>query len=223
MPVSKQKPFEPALPAPGPASAAAMDAACWSCHGPVAPDSLFCDTCGAVQPPGDRDHFARFALERGFDVDVAALEKRYFELQRKLHPDRFATKSARERAISQQQATSLNDAYETLADPLRRAAYIAHLHGIDVLNEGCNLIVDPVVLMEAMELREAVAEANSVAQVEMIAGNAQADIDVCIKELSSAFGKDDMDEACRLTTRFKYLRKLVEEARQKRARLKAAV
>lgn len=204
-----------------PAPTSLTDGACWSCHGPVAADALFCATCNAVQPPGTRDHFARFGFAPTFDIDAATLEKRYFDLQRKLHPDRFATKTPRERAISQQQATSLNDAYETLADPLRRAAYIAHLHGIDILNEGCNQIADPVVLMEAMELREAVADANSVAQVDMIAGNAQADIDVCIAELSAAFAKNDMDKASRLTTRFKYLRKLIEEARQKRARLKA--
>lgn len=218
MSVAKQKKVE--IPeAPAPASPTASS--CWSCHGPVAADALFCATCSAVQPPGTRDHFARFGFAPTFDIDVATLEKRYFDLQRKLHPDRFATKTPRERAISQQQATSLNDAYETLADPLRRAAYIAHLHGIDILNEGCNQIADPVVLMEAMELREAVADANSVAQVDMIAGNAQADIDVCIAELSTAFAENDMDKVSRLTTRFKYLRKLIEEARQKRARLKA--
>ncbi len=218
MSVAKQKKVE--IPeAPAPASPTA--ASCWSCHGPVVADALFCGTCDAVQPPGTRDHFTRLGFEPGFDIDVATLEKRYFDLQRKLHPDRFATKTPRERAISQQQAISLNDAYETLADSLRRAAYIAHLHGIDILNEGCNQIADPVVLMEAMELREAVADANSVAQVDMIAGNAQADIDVCIAELSAAFAENDMDKVSRLTTRFKYLRKLIEEARQKRARLKA--
>lgn len=219
MSVLKQKPI--AIPGTSAEELAPKAASCWSCGGPVGVDALFCATCDAVQPPGTRDHFARLGLDPTFDIDVKTLEKKYFDLQRKLHPDRFATKTPRERAISQQQATSLNDAYETLADPLRRAAYIAHLKGIDVLNEGCNQIADPVVLMEAMELREAVADAKSVAQVDMIAGNAQADIDVCIKELSAAFAKNDMDEASRLTTRFKYLRKLIEEARQKKARLKA--
>ena len=75
-------------------------AACWSCGGAVHDGSAFCETCGAVQPPGQVDHFARFGLDPRFDVDEADLQQRYFAHQRVLHPDRFAGKSERERTIS---------------------------------------------------------------------------------------------------------------------------
>src|SRR5689334_3454791 len=116
-------------------NAQAQPVACWSCRGAVAPGLPFCPTCRAVQPPGGADHFARLGLDRGFDVDTAELDRRYFALQRQLHPDRFVAKSPRERAIAQSQAASLNDAYETLKDPLARAVYLLKLGGIEVERE----------------------------------------------------------------------------------------
>ena len=201
------------------ADLAAPPHACWSCGGPTPAEGSFCATCGAVQPPGNADHFSRLGLARGFDLDRALVERRYFDLQRRLHPDRFATRTAREKALSQAQAVSLNEAFETLTDPLRRAVYLLHLAGIDVLSEGCNQIADPVILMEAMELREALAEAQSAGQVELFLGNVAADVEECVGDLAVAFRKNDTDEAAKLTTRLRYLQKLIDESRARRSRL----
>ena len=190
--------------------------ACWSCGGPTPAENPFCVTCQAVQPPGTADHFRRLGLERSFAVDRADLERRYFDFQRRLHPDRFATRTGREKAFSQAQAVGLNEAYETLADPLDRAVYLLHLAGIDILSEGCNQIADPVILMEAMEMREALAAAQSAAQVEMFAANVTADIEECVGDLGVAFRKNDLDEAAKLTTRLRYLRKLIDDSRASR-------
>lgn len=192
---------------------------CWSCRGPAGDRDLFCPTCAAVQPPGQQDHFARLGLEASFDVDQDQLEQGYFDLQRQLHPDRFATKSEKERVLSQQQATSLNDAYETLKDALKRADYMIHQTGIGVLREGCNQLNDPVILMEAMELREQVAEAQSLDRLKEISATTVADIEDCEAGLSLAFRGDDLDGVCGLTTRLKFLRKLADEVRVARTRL----
>lgn len=189
---------------------------CWSCGGPTPADSLFCVTCASVQPPGAADHFRRLGIARSFDVNRAELERRYFDLQRRLHPDRFATRTGREKALSQAQAVSLNEAYQTLADPLDRAVYLLHLAGMDVLAEGCNRITDPVILMEAMEMQEALAGSQSAAQVELFAANVAADIEECIGDLAVAFRKNDLDEAAKLTTRLRFLRKLIEDSRARR-------
>ncbi len=195
---------------------------CWSCKGPVASVALFCATCEAVQEPGQLDHYARLGLERGFDVNVKRLERAYFDLQRLLHPDRFATKTPKEKALSQQQAISLNDAYETLKDPLTRAQHLAGLMGLNVLAEGRGAPADPVVLMEAMELREALAEAESAEEVGQITVRARKDIDDCEAALSRAFESADMDAVSLLITRLKYLRKLADETRSRRARMASA-
>ena len=91
----------------------------------MAAQVLFCHTCGAVQQPGQLDHFRRLGLEPDFDLDLDTVEKRYLGFQRATHPDRFATKPAKERAFAEAQAVALNQAYETLKDPLRRAAWRA--------------------------------------------------------------------------------------------------
>ena len=192
---------------------------CWSCKGPVGCGALFCTTCKCVQPPGQVDHFARLALDTTFDVDTADLDRRYFDLQRCLHPDRFATCTARERALSQLQATTLNDAYETIKDPLSRADYLAGLMGTDVSPEGCNLVNDPALLMEAMEMREALAEAETREEVETIAAHSNREINACVEEISEAFARSDLVKALGLTTRLKYLRKLFDETRMRKAKL----
>lgn len=192
---------------------------CWSCKGPVPAGQAFCPTCDAVQPPGQVDHFARLGIEAGYDLAAADLDRRYFALQRRLHPDRFATRTPKERALSQQQATSLNDAYETLKDPLKRADYLVHLRGSGVLPEGCDMINDPVVLMEAMELRERLSESESPSEVDAIYEQTAGDIRECIEELKRVFAAGELKAACRLTTRLKYLTKLSAEVKARRTLL----
>ncbi len=194
---------------------------CWSCKGPVAAAALFCPTCDAVQAPASVNHFERLGIDVTYDVNTGAIDRLYFDLQRQLHPDRFATKAPKEKALSQQQATALNDAYEVLKDPLKRADYLVHLLGVDVLPEGCNLVKDQTVLIEAMEMREKLMMADSMKALNEIQRDTKAEIDDVLCALSLAFAGDDIRGACQLTTRLKYLDKMMGEVRQSRARLLA--
>jgi molecular chaperone HscB len=195
---------------------------CWSCKGPVAAQALFCHTCGAVQQPGQLDHFRRLGLEPDFDVDLDTVEKRYLGFQRAIHPDRFATRPAKERAFAEAQAVALNQAYETLKDPLRRAAYLLSLKGIDASVSKDETVRDPELLMEAMEAREALMEATSIEKVEKLQAEAGADAIAILSDLSRAFASDDLEAANRLTTRLKYLRKYLDETRTRRTALELA-
>lgn len=201
--------------------AAQQTTACWSCAGPVEPGAPFCATCQAVQPPGQMDHFARLGLRRGYAADLAALDRAYFGLQRRLHPDRFARKQPRERAISQQQAAALNEAYETLKHPIRRARYLAELSGVDLPGDG-RTIDDPELLMEAMEVREALAEASSMPEVQALEQTAREDRGAAIDTLAELFAKADHAGIRRAILRLAYLDKFVEEARARRLNLGAA-
>src|SRR5262245_19255038 len=197
-------------------------APCWSCKGPVAAQVLFCHTCGAIQPPGQIDRFRRLGVEPDFDLDLDVIEKRYLGFQRAIHPDRFAARTAKERALAEQQAVALHEAYETLKDPLRRAAYLLGLKGIDAAVSKDETVRDPELLMEAMEAREGLMVADSVEGVEQLAAKAGADAIAILSDLSKAFARDDLREANRLTTRLKYLRKYLEETRTRRAALEQA-
>jgi molecular chaperone HscB len=192
---------------------------CWSCKGPVAGRALFCHTCGAIQAPGSTDHFMRLGIERSFDIDDDKLEKQYLGFQRVLHPDRFAGKPAKERAMAEAQAVALNEAYETLGDPLKRATYLLRLKG--VLSEAAadKTVNDPALLMEAMEKREALSEAESADAIEKLTVDAAGDAIQMLSDISKAFASDDLAAANRATLRLKYLRKFLEEARLRRAAL----
>lgn len=204
------------------ASAVAAIVPCWSCKGPVAARALFCSVCGAVQGPGAIDHFARLGIKPTFDLDLDELERQYFGFQRRLHPDRFAAKSAKERALSQQQATALNEAYETLKDPLKRAAYLLDLLGHKVDLTACGTINDRELLMEQMEKREAIAEADGIEAITRLSAEADADVLACQCHISAALNAHDMEQAVHLTIRLKYLVKLADEARAKKARIARA-
>ncbi|AIJ07497.1 MULTISPECIES: co-chaperone HscB [Edwardsiella] len=99
------------------------------------------------------DYFTLFGLPARYDVDGSLLAVRFQDLQRQFHPDRFATAPERDRLLAMQQATTINDAYQTLKHPLKRAEYLLSLHGFDINNEQQTLR-DTAFLMEQMTLRE---------------------------------------------------------------------
>lgn len=99
------------------------------------------------------DYFTLFGLPVRYPVDGSLLASRYQELQRQFHPDRYASKPERERMQAIQQAATINDAYQTLKHPLKRAEYMLSLQGFDLSNEQ-HTMRDTSFLMEQLELRE---------------------------------------------------------------------
>jgi molecular chaperone HscB len=103
---------------------------CWSCGDMRA--AHFCSACGKVQPPLPVDYFTFFGLPRKLNIDVAALEKEFYELSRRLHPDLNVLFDKKEQEWSLEQTSQLNDAYRTLKDPIRRTEYLLQLEGIEL-------------------------------------------------------------------------------------------
>jgi molecular chaperone HscB len=136
---------------------------CWSCGSMRA--AHFCESCGKVQPPVPVDYFSFFGLPLKLNIDVAALEKRFYELSRKLHPDLNARAGTQEQEWSMEQSSLLNDAYRTLKDPIKRTEYLLHLEGVELeeqsksateraraTGEAKKQIVPPDLLEEVFEL-----------------------------------------------------------------------
>jgi molecular chaperone HscB len=113
----------------------AVPIACWSCLIGHNDSTLFCPHCSKIQPPPGGDYFQVFGLERGFQVDLAALEQEFHRLSRKVHPDRFARAGENERQWSLADTALLNDAYRTLKDPLYRTEYLLKLEGAEIGEE----------------------------------------------------------------------------------------
>jgi molecular chaperone HscB len=103
---------------------------CWSCGSMRA--AHFCESCGKVQPPVPVDYFTFFGLPTKLNLDVAALEKSFYELSRRLHPDLNARAGSQEQEWSLEQSSLLNDAYRTLRDPIKRTEYLLHLEGVEL-------------------------------------------------------------------------------------------
>ena len=113
-----------------------VSAACWSCSSSLPDGKPFCDKCGKVQAPSEgADYFAVFGLPRKLHIDLSALERNFYRLSRKLHPDLYAQASQQEQQWSLDQTSLLNDAYRTLKNPIARTEYLLGLEGV-VLEAG---------------------------------------------------------------------------------------
>ena len=105
---------------------------CWSCDTPFPAGSHFCPHCSKVQKPVAADYFSFFGLPRKLNIDVSALEKEFYRLSRKLHPDLFARATAEEQEWSLETSSRLNDAYRTLKDSIARTQYLLSLEGVQL-------------------------------------------------------------------------------------------
>jgi molecular chaperone HscB len=78
------------------------------------------------------NYFEVFGLPEKLRIDTAALEKQFYTLSRKLHPDRFASRTVEEQEEALRQSSLLNDAYRTLKDPILRTQYLLKLEGVEL-------------------------------------------------------------------------------------------
>jgi molecular chaperone HscB len=121
---------------------------------------------------GDTD-FELFALAPLFAQDSSVLDARWKQLQRENHPDKFAAQGAAAQRIATQWSVRINEAYQRLKNPLKRAAYLCELAG-EKINAETNTAMPAEFLMLQMQLREELDEASTLAQLEAIHANAQA-------------------------------------------------
>jgi molecular chaperone HscB len=90
----------------------------------------------SIEPEADQTYFQMFSLPPKLTIDTSALERDFYKLSRKLHPDLYARKSADEQTWSLRQSSLLNDAYRTLKDPVARTAYLLKLEGVRIEDEN---------------------------------------------------------------------------------------
>lgn len=175
-----------------------------------------------------RDHFEVLGLSRAYHLDAAELESRYLALQMQTHPDKFAKALPRERLEAVVRNTELNDAYKVLKHDIKRAEYLLKLEGIDIGDEkpqsttGATkqLVVDPKLLIEVMELREALAEASDdgddgkVQALSADVGKRQEAAMKIVEDGFSAYEKGDksrLDAIARALVSLRYYQRFMDE------------
>lgn len=186
---------------------------CWQCEKETAKSALFCAECGSIMPPSDVDFFTKLCMPIDFEIGRKNLEVAYFALQRKLHPDLFINKSEKEKTLSLQQTMVLNEAFDTLKSPLKRAEYILNLQGILVNKDGQGIKPSQKILMESMEARQELSEANAEKKIEIERRTIENKM-LCIADIKDQLCDKKFDKAAQSTIRLRYLEKLIEEVRR---------
>ena len=176
-----------------------------------------------------KNHFELFGLPQTYQIDLEALAARYLDLQRVVHPDRYAGAGDRERRLSMQGATRVNEAFQVLKDPVRRARYLLALHGVDT-EAGRQTTHDAAFLMEQLELREELEAARSRADPMWSLDSLMTRIDRQIRSLVAQLAVQldspspaRLEVARDLVGRMQFLQKLRQEAEALEADLEEAL
>jgi molecular chaperone HscB len=169
------------------------------------------------------DHFGLFGLPERFAIDLQALERRYLELSREHHPDRHATKSSSDRLVAVQRTTDVNAAYKVLRDEFHRAEHLLRRRGIETSEAAAQdhrATVDSSLLMEVMELREALSDArgeNDVARVATLATHVRLKQEATWAEIRESFSQLDagneqaLPAIANALTKIRYYRRFLDE------------
>jgi molecular chaperone HscB len=116
--------------------------------------------------------FELFGLPMGFAVAREAVDARWKELQREAHPDKFAAQGDAAQRLAMQWSVRINEAYQRLKDPVKRAAYLCELHGAPVQAEN-NTAMPAAFLMQQMAWREALDETHTELALEALLSEVQ--------------------------------------------------
>jgi len=159
------------------------------------------------------DPFALLGAPRRFDLDLPRLEKTHREISRALHPDKFAGASHGERRAALERAASVNEAFRTLKDPIRRAEALFRLAGAEI-GDGKEPKASPAFLMDMMEQREALAEARAkrdLAAVRALGAAMEARAEVVKDKLTQAFAGEPDRSALPLLGELRFYARFKEE------------
>lgn len=154
-----------------------------------------------------KNYFDLFELNHTFDLDLEALDQAYQLIQSNIHPDRFAKGSDMDRRLATQYSSLVNDAYETLSLPLKRAIYLLKEKGIDI-DEQSSSQLSTKFLMKQLELREAM---ENIEDKETISNHLDQDIQHAIKKISTHFQQNNFQNIKENIQELQFLTKLRDE------------
>ncbi len=137
----------------------------------------------------DDNDFVLFGVPERFVQDRARLDARWKELQREAHPDRFAAQGAAAQRVALQWSVRINEAYQRLKDPLRRAAYLCELRGAPIRAED-NTAMPADFLLQQMQWREALDDAHTESELDALNDGLQAARREALADIAQALDAD---------------------------------
>ena len=153
--------------------------------------------------------FTLLQLPETFIIDLKKLDQNYQNLQKEIHPDRFASLADEAKIVSIKKAAQVNDAYQTLKSPIRRAEYLLHLYDIDIHDEKYTSVPQDF-LMQQMEWREELeTHKQNKEPLEKLASSIQRNKNEIMSQLPEFFeNKNDLSNAIRLTRELNFIEKI---------------
>ena len=160
------------------------------------------------------NYFKLFEIPVSYDVDLDQVQHRYLDLQKAVHPDKYANASAQERRISMQHTSLINQALHTLKQPVERAMYLLQLKGVDFTMDN-ETTMDAAFLMEQMEMREkleAVRGQNApLAELDSMSADVKLNMDNVADEFKRAYASDELDDAREAVRKLQFLSRAKKE------------
>ena len=155
--------------------------------------------------------FELFGVPVQFAQDRAQLDARWKELQREAHPDKFAAQGPAAQRLAMQWSVRINEAYQRLKDPLKRASYLCELHGAPINAEN-NTAMPSVFLMQQMEWREALETAENIEDMDKIALESRAGgHEQLLKIEQTLDGQKDFPEAAQQVRSLMFIERFARE------------
>ncbi|MCU0932508.1 MAG: Fe-S protein assembly co-chaperone HscB [Serpentinimonas sp.] len=165
--------------------------------------------------------FALMGLPERFALERATLDERWKQLQREVHPDRFASQGAAAQRVAMQWSMRVNEAYARLKDPLQRASYLCELRGARIDAER-NTAMPAAFLMQQMEWREALDEAADEAALDALLAQTRAARQALLVQLEQqldATGAPDASQAAESVRALMFVERFSQEVQTRMDRL----
>ncbi len=158
--------------------------------------------------------FELFELPVSYDVDLGQIQKKYMDLQKQVHPDKFANASDAEKRLSMQQTSWLNEAQTTLKDPVLRATYLLKLKGTDINLEN-ETTMDAAFLMQQLEMRERLEhikkEDDPLSALDAMAKELKTSTQDMMAAFSEAYEAEQIDDAREWIRKLQFMQKAKKE------------
>ena len=158
--------------------------------------------------------FELFEIPVGYDIDLNLLQQKYTALQQAVHPDKFASAGDQEKRLSMQQTSHINEAYQTLKDPVARALYLLRLKGMDIDFDN-ETTMDMDFLMEQMAMREKMADIRQhddpLAQLDTLTEEVNGKMATLTQDFARAYQQDKLDAARELIRKMQFMQKAKKE------------
>jgi molecular chaperone HscB len=165
------------------------------------------------------DDFALFGLTRQFAQDRTAVDARWRDLQREAHPDKFAARGPAAQRIAMQWSVRINEAYQRLKDPLKRAAYLCELAGFPI-NAHSNTAMPTAFLMQQMEWREALDDASTADALDALAEAVQTSRKAVLQQCATLLDEQhDFAAAVGLVRTLMFIEKITQDLNQRQDQL----